>query len=489
MSRALGSCRRPADGARTRCAQRVGDDRNKRLSATRTSIAARRSTASLDDATWKEVAPDSALHAELPRRGHGRRRSAPTCTSPTTTARSTSACAPGTPTRRGIVERLTRRDRDTDADKVEIEISSKNDRITAYHFGVNVSGVLAGRRALQRHRLLDATGTGCGSAPRTATRTAGRPSWRSRSRRCATKAAAASSASRCGGTIQRRQEVDEWAYIPRAARGEVSYYGILDGLAGLHATRLFQIVPYLAAGVYVRSNQDPASLNGTQLYGNIGADLKLGLTPALTLDATINPDFGQVEADQVVLNLSTFEVFFPEKRPFFLEGVDVFATPLSLFYSRRIGHSPPLPYGERVHALEPAAAGAHLRRGQAVGPGRAAADHRRARRGHRRVVDAGDAHRRARVSRCASRPSRSPTTPSCASSATSSSRSYVGLMATAVNRFEQPDVEAPQRGRLLPRRQPRRRRTAAARTTPTPPPSTSTCAPATATGARSARSR
>ena len=63
-------------------------------------------------------------------------------------------------------------------------------------------------------------------------------------------------------------------------------------------------------------------LDGAQLYGNIGADLKLGLTSALTLDATINPDFGQVEADQVVLNLTTFEVFFPEKRPFFLEGVE-----------------------------------------------------------------------------------------------------------------------------------------------------------------------
>src|SRR5581483_4676821 len=85
--------------------------------------------------------------------------------------------------------------------------------------------------------------------------------------------------------------------------------------------------------------------SGTQLYGNVGADLKLGVTPALTLDATINPDFGQVEADQVVLNLTTFEVFFPEKRPSFLEGIDIFATPISLFYSRRIGHAPPEPNG------------------------------------------------------------------------------------------------------------------------------------------------
>jgi hypothetical protein len=66
-------------------------------------------------------------------------------------------------------------------------------------------------------------------------------------------------------------------------------------------------------------------------------DAKLGITSRLMLDATVNPDFGQVEADQVELNLSRFETFFPEKRPFFLEGADVYQTPFQLFYSRRIG--------------------------------------------------------------------------------------------------------------------------------------------------------
>jgi hypothetical protein len=68
-----------------------------------------------------------------------------------------------------------------------------------------------------------------------------------------------------------------------------------------------------------------------------GLDLKAGLTPRLTMDLTFNPDFGQVEADQVVLNLSRFETFFPEKRPFFLEGTDIFTTTIQLFYPRRIG--------------------------------------------------------------------------------------------------------------------------------------------------------
>src|SRR5262249_56987934 len=69
-----------------------------------------------------------------------------------------------------------------------------------------------------------------------------------------------------------------------------------------------------------------------------GLDLKLGITPDLTLDATVNPDFGQVEADQVVLNLSRFETFYPEKRPFFLESLDLFQIAnLQPFYTRRIG--------------------------------------------------------------------------------------------------------------------------------------------------------
>ena len=74
--------------------------------------------------------------------------------------------------------------------------------------------------------------------------------------------------------------------------------------------------------------------------GNIGLDVKYGITSNLTLDATINPDFGQVELDQPVLNLSAFETYYSEKRPFFLEGADLFRTNFNVFYSRRIGRSP-----------------------------------------------------------------------------------------------------------------------------------------------------
>ncbi|HXU01081.1 MAG TPA: DUF5916 domain-containing protein, partial [Polyangia bacterium] len=77
--------------------------------------------------------------------------------------------------------------------------------------------------------------------------------------------------------------------------------------------------------------------------GSAGLDAKAHVTNELTLDVAVNPDFGQVEADTVVLNLSTYETFFPEKRPFFLEGIDVFSTPRSLVYTRRIGQQPASP--------------------------------------------------------------------------------------------------------------------------------------------------
>src|SRR5581483_11307383 len=74
-----------------------------------------------------------------------------------------------------------------------------------------------------------------------------------------------------------------------------------------------------------------------------GLDLKWHVTQDLTLDAAVNPDFAQVETDQLILNLTNTETFLPEKRPLFLEGADAFATPLQVFYSRRIGSAPPSP--------------------------------------------------------------------------------------------------------------------------------------------------
>ena len=83
--------------------------------------------------------------------------------------------------------------------------------------------------------------------------------------------------------------------------------------------------------------------SGFKLAGSAGLNLKWHLANDVTLDAAFNPDFAQVEADQVILNLTNFETFLPEKRPFFLEGIDAFSFPLQVFYSRRIGAAPIAP--------------------------------------------------------------------------------------------------------------------------------------------------
>ena len=427
-------------------AQRVTDDRAKRLHATRTTTPPT-IDGRLDDATWKSVPVDARFTQNFPDEGKPPSQRTELQVAYDDRALYLAVRAWDSDPR-GIVERLTRRDRDTDADKIQIDISSKNDRTTAYHFDLNVSGVLEDAvRFNDTDYSGDWDGLWLGATHRDANGwtaeieiplktlryEGGRTEFGFQVRRL----------------IQRRQETDEWAYVPRAARGEVSYYGVLDRLDGLRAVRLFQIVPYLAAGVYQRYNQDPASLNGTQLYGNIGADLKIGLTPALTLDATINPDFGQVEADQVILNLSTFEIFFPEKRPFFLEGVDVFATPLNLFYSRRIGRNAPLPYTDEYTALEPDRPGriyAAAKVSGLIAPRLTIG-----------VLDAITGESSTEVARLDTPDQRLRLSTDPLSNYAVLrlkrdilARSYVGVMATAVNRFEQPGVEAPQPGDFCP---------------------------------------
>ena len=239
----------------------------------------------------------------------------------------------------GIVEWLTRRDRETIADRVTVDVDSRHDHTSAYHFEVNVSGVLAdGLRFNDGDYSTDWDGLWSAVTRRD-------PGGWSAEFEIPWRTLRFDGHSPVMGFevrryVERRREVDEWAYIPRTESAQVSRFGSLEGIAGLGPKRLVQIQPYGALGVAVRSNQGAAADNGVTVPFNLGIDAKIGLTSSLTLDATINPDFGQVEADQVVLNLSTFEVFYPEKRPFFLEGVDLFATPVQLFYTRRIGRAP-----------------------------------------------------------------------------------------------------------------------------------------------------
>ena len=159
-----------------------------------------------------------------------------------------------------------------------------------------------------------------------------------------------------GRDIQRTGETDFWAPILPGTNGFVSQFGTLTGLRALRAPRRLEVVPYVAAQATrapdTRAPGGPADpyFAATEAEPRVGLDVVYGLSPNLTLTATANPDFGQVEADPAQVNLGGFELFLQERRPFFVEGADVFSFGRTrafnssnrpqLLYTRRIGRSP-----------------------------------------------------------------------------------------------------------------------------------------------------
>jgi len=139
--------------------------------------------------------------------------------------------------------------------------------------------------------------------------------------------------------ICRRNESPWWAFSPSAKGGFVSRFGHLTGLVGIKPSRHIEVLPYGVSGL-ITEPAGQGNPDGRDYKKNIGFDLKYGLASNLILDAAINPDFGQVELDQPVLNLSTYETYYEEKRPFFIEGANLFDTRYGVFYSRRIGRPP-----------------------------------------------------------------------------------------------------------------------------------------------------
>ncbi len=141
--------------------------------------------------------------------------------------------------------------------------------------------------------------------------------------------------------ICRKNELDRWPRVPQSAGGFVSNFGHLEGLQGLRHVPSIELLPYTVA--YAEAGpSDESNPDGRSYSADAGFDIKYRITSNITLDGTINPDFGQVEADETILNLSKYETWYPEKRLFFLEGIRIFDTPFNLFYSRRIGHPPSL---------------------------------------------------------------------------------------------------------------------------------------------------
>ena len=151
-----------------------------------------------------------------------------------------------------------------------------------------------------------------------------------------------------GREIARKNELGAWHAAPKTygplGKYRTEYFGTLEGLEGISPSRHLELLPYLLPG----ASYDAETENGTEGVFEAGLDLKYGVTSNLTADLTFNTDFAQVEADQEQVNLTRFSLFFPEQRPFFLEGASIFDVgiprpsfnrppPLLLFYSRRIG--------------------------------------------------------------------------------------------------------------------------------------------------------
>ncbi len=251
-----------------------------------------------------------------------------------------------------VIAQLARRDDWNISDKVFVSLDSYGDGRTAFGFGVNAAGVkydILTYNDNNEDMSWDAVWDV--AVARTD------DGWTAEFRipfsqlRYQTGAAARTWGVQFQRDIARTDEKTFWAPILPEVDGFVSRFGTLEGLSGLSSPRRLEVQPYLAS----RLTREPGDADNpfyseNDFIGSVGADVKYGLTSNLTLSATINPDFGQVEADPAVVNLSQFEVFFQERRPFFVEGVDVFQFGRTrafnvnfrptFFYSRRIGRRP-----------------------------------------------------------------------------------------------------------------------------------------------------
>ena len=246
-----------------------------------------------------------------------------------------------------IVARVTRRDRWIEADWFRVDIDSRLDHRSGFHFAVNAANVqMDGTYYDENQMSNDWDGVWESQT------SIGKDGW-TLEMRIPLKLLRF----QAGGdvrfglnfirTVSRTLEADQWQYIPPESGKRVSKYGLLTGLDLKERPVQLEVIPYVAGRPDIGSG-DAASARPF----DAGVDARVGLGSNFMLTLTANPDFGQVEVDQVVLNLSTIETYFPEKRPFFLEDGSFFQTmgssgggsgPAQLFYTRRIGRAPRSP--------------------------------------------------------------------------------------------------------------------------------------------------
>src|SRR5713226_5272912 len=239
-----------------------------------------------------------------------------------------------------IASYLTRRDADSPSDWIRILIDSYHDKRTAFEFAVNPDGVKQ-----DRYWYNDTNSDDSWDAVWDVKVARDATGWSAEFRIPFSQLRFTPSESLTFGlavsrSIGRLNETSTWPLLARSATGYVSSFGELGGIAMRGSLKRLELVPYTVANLTRQRTGGNPLLSSSSPAGAIGLDLKYALTPGLTFTSTINPDFGQVEADPAVVNLSAFETFFSERRPFFVEGSGIFQFDGGLFYSRRIGRAP-----------------------------------------------------------------------------------------------------------------------------------------------------
>ncbi len=238
-----------------------------------------------------------------------------------------------------IQRQLVRRDRGAQSDRVAFRVDPFHDHQSGFNFEISAAGVLSDDRIYNDNNTDDSWDAVWDGAVKM------QPwGWSAEMRIPFHCLRFAENDTHVWGVdfarvINRKDEGVRWAFTPQSEGGFTSNFGHLTGIEGIAPAKHLEMLPYVVSSAET-SPKTAGNPDGRDYMGNAGFDIKYALSSDLILDATINPDFGQVELDAPVLNLSTYETFFPERRPFFVEGADLFHSEFTMFYSRRIGRSP-----------------------------------------------------------------------------------------------------------------------------------------------------
>jgi hypothetical protein len=266
-----------------------------------------------------------------------------------------------------ISQRLSSRDGDADADWVSVYLDPMHDHKTGVQFRVSASNVQADN-VIFNDQWDDSTWDAVWQSA-TAVDADG---WSAEIRIPLSQLRFTSADRQTWGInvarFIRRKNETSWLELTRKTEsGLASRMAHLQGLDGINPRRHLELAPYTAAREeFIAPDAGNPFNDGARAFAAVGLDAKYGITSNLTLDGTVNPDFGQVEVDPAVVNLSAFETFFDEKRPFFLEGAQTFgnfgrdgatdnwgfnSSDPNIFYSRRIGRAPEIsPSGDFIDA-------------------------------------------------------------------------------------------------------------------------------------------